>query len=57
MSIDKINDLHSKLDQITAAGGADKIAKQHKAGKLTARERINLLMDPGSFIELDAFVK
>jgi len=57
MSIDKINDLHSKLDQITAAGGADRIAKQHKAGKLTARERINLLMDPDSFIELDAFVK
>ena len=57
MSIDKINDLHNKLDQITAAGGDDKIAKQHKAGKLTARERIDLLMDPGSFIELDAFVK
>ncbi|HPL98865.1 MAG TPA: carboxyl transferase domain-containing protein, partial [Bacillota bacterium] len=57
MSIDKINDLHSKLDQITAAGGADRIAKQHKAGKLTARERINLLMDSDSFIELDAFVK
>ena len=57
MSIDKINELHSKLDKITAAGGDDKIAKQHKAGKLTARERIDLLMDPGSFIELDAFVK
>ena len=57
MSIDKINDLHSKLDKITAAGGDDKIAKQHKAGKLTARERINLLMDPDSFVELDAFVK
>ena len=57
MSIDKINDLHSKLDKITAAGGDDKIARQHKAGKLTARERINLLMDPDSFIELDAFVK
>ena len=57
MSIDKINELHSKLDKITAAGGDDKIAKQHKAGKLTARERINLLMDPDSFIELDAFVK
>ena len=57
MSIDKINELHSKLDKITAAGGDDKIAKQHKAGKLTARERINLLMDPDSFVELDAFVK
>ena len=55
MSIDKINDLH-RLDKI-AAGGANRIEKQHKAGKLTARERINLLMDPGSFIELDAFVK
>jgi len=57
MSIDKINDLHSRLDKITAAGGADRIEKQHKAGKLTARERINLLMDPDSFVELDAFVK
>lgn len=57
MSIDKINDLHSRLEKIEQAGGADRVAKQHKAGKMTARERINLLMDPGSFVELDAFVK
>lgn len=38
------------------AGGADRIQKQHAAGKLTARERIDLLMDPGSFVELDKFV-
>jgi propionyl-CoA carboxylase beta chain len=38
-------------------GGADKLAAQHKRGKLTARERIDLLLDPGSFEELDAFVK
>lgn len=57
MSMEKINDLHSMLDKITAGGGADKIAKQHKSGKLTARERIDLLMDPESFAELDAFVK
>ena len=37
-------------------GGKDRIAKQHKAGKLTARERIDLLLDPGTFVELDRFV-
>lgn len=36
-----------------AGGGKDKIEKQHKAGKLAARERIELLLDPGSFVELD----
>lgn len=57
MSVDKINDLHSRLEKIEEGGGPDRIAKQHKAGKLTARERLNLLMDPGSFVEIDAFVK
>ena len=38
------------------AGGADRIGKQHAAGKLTARERIDLLLDPASFNELDKFV-
>ena len=37
-------------------GGEERIAKQHEAGKLTARERIDLLLDPGSFVELDKFV-
>jgi len=37
-------------------GGEARIAKQHASGKLTARERLALLLDPGSFIELDAFV-
>jgi propionyl-CoA carboxylase beta chain len=37
-------------------GGQERIDKQHQAGKLTARERIELLMDPGSFVELDRFV-
>ena len=48
------------LEQMRAAsregGGAARIAKQHEAGKLTARERLDLLLDPGSFVELDAFV-
>ncbi|NVJ02359.1 acyl-CoA carboxylase subunit beta [Myxococcus sp. AM009] len=42
--------------QAELGGGADRIAKQHEAGKLTARERIDLLLDPGSFCELDKFV-
>ena len=37
------------------AGGADRIAKQHAGGRLTARERIERLLDPGSFVELDRF--
>ncbi|MFH0900983.1 MAG: acyl-CoA carboxylase subunit beta [Pseudomonadota bacterium] len=37
-------------------GGQERIERQHKAGKLTARERIDLLLDPGSFVELDKLV-
>ncbi len=48
------------LDELNAkallGGGADRIKKQHEGGKLTARERIDLLLDPGSFIEFDRFV-
>ena len=49
-----------RLDAMRAAakmgGGADRIERQHAAGKLTARERLDLLLDPDSFVELDAFV-
>jgi propionyl-CoA carboxylase beta chain len=41
--------------QAELGGGADRIEKQHQEGKLTARERLELLLDPGSFIELDKF--
>ncbi len=51
----KLADLQARRAQIAEGGGAEKTAKQHDAGKLTARERINLLFDEGSFIELDAF--
>lgn len=47
MSMEKINDLHNMLEKITAGGGADKTAKQHKSGKLTARERIKSAYGPG----------
>jgi len=47
-----------KRDQLAELGGGqEKIDKQHKAGKLTARERINLLLDAGTFQELDKFVR
>lgn len=42
--------------QALEGGGPDRIAAQHAKGKLTARERVDLLLDPGSFEELDAFV-
>ncbi len=49
----------ARLDRLDAeaerGGGAARIARQHEAGKLTARERIALLLDPGSFVELDRF--
>ena len=38
------------------AGGAERVARQHKAGKLTARERVALLCDPDSFVEMDQLV-
>lgn len=48
--------LREKIEEGKAGGGAPRIATQHKKGKLTARERINLLMDPGSFEEIGALV-
>ena len=42
--------------QAELGGGTERIAKQHEAGKLTARERVDLLLDPGTFVELDKFV-
>ena len=54
---EKINDLHLRKKKIENGGGDDKIAKQHASGKMTARERINMLLDEGSFVEIDAFVK
>lgn len=57
MAIDKLEDLRQRRAKIELGGGEKRIASQHEKGKLTARERINLLFDEGSFVELDAFVK
>jgi acetyl-CoA carboxylase carboxyltransferase component len=47
-----VEDLHARRAQIKLGGGPEKIAKQHAAEKLTARERIDLLVDEGTFTEL-----
>ncbi len=45
------------MEQLSLLGGGqERVQKQHESGKLTARERIDLLLDPGSFCELDRFV-
>ncbi|MGB8952315.1 MAG: acyl-CoA carboxylase subunit beta [Candidatus Aminicenantales bacterium] len=52
----KINDLKQKVQSAELGGGEERIKKQHKAGKLTARERIRFLLDEGSFQEMDKLV-
>lgn len=54
---EKIKELLEKREQSKLGGGEDKIKSQHAKGKLTARERIDLLVDEGSFDEIDVFVK
>ncbi|HET7628516.1 MAG TPA: acyl-CoA carboxylase subunit beta [Bacillales bacterium] len=54
---DKINELYDKRREVELGGGDERIAKQHEKGKLTARERIDVLLDEGSFVELDPFVR
>jgi propionyl-CoA carboxylase beta chain len=51
----KITELRKLREQALAGGGARRIDAQHKRGKLTARERIQLLFRPGTFEELDQF--
>lgn len=53
---EKIKELMDKRDQARLGGGEKRIESQHKKGKLTARERIDLLLDEGSFEEFDMFV-
>lgn len=51
-----IKDLSARRDKVRLGGGPERIAKQHENGKLTARERLERFLDPGSFEELDMFV-
>lgn len=56
-TLKKLDQLRQNKQTIELGGGEKRIAKQHEKGKLTARERIQLLFDAGSFVELDAFIK
>ncbi|MCP3870148.1 MAG: acyl-CoA carboxylase subunit beta [Gammaproteobacteria bacterium] len=54
---DHINELNRRRDEVALGGGAGRIKKQHERGKLSARERVGLLLDQGSFQEQYAFAK
>jgi propionyl-CoA carboxylase beta chain len=56
MTLDKIADLERLRESRLEGGGRERIERQHAEGKLTAHERIELLLDPGSFFELDPLV-
>jgi propionyl-CoA carboxylase beta chain len=53
----RLADLTRRLDEAAHAGSARAVEKQHARGKGTARERIGLLLDPGSFVELDELAR
>ena len=57
MTTDKIADLEQTRDRLKQGGGSERVAKQHKSGKLTARERVTLLLDRDSFQEAGLFAK
>jgi len=57
MAANKLEELREKKARIALGGGEDKIKSQHDRGKLTARERIDLLFDENTFVEMDMFVK
>jgi len=55
--VEKIRELREMEARVRAMGGEAAVAKQHRSGKLTARERLDLFFDPGTFRETDLFVK
>ena len=52
----QVEELERRLQQSRSGGGAGRIDRQHASGKMTARERVDLLLDPGSWVEIDALV-
>lgn len=56
-TMEKLSDLQQRRAYVEQGGGDAKAKKQHDAGKLLARERLAKLLDEGSFVEIDAFVK
>jgi propionyl-CoA carboxylase beta chain len=54
---EKINELYDRRRSVQMGGGDEKIDKQHEKGKLTARERIDMLLDDDSFVEINPFIE
>src|SRR5579871_5606034 len=52
----RLQDLEKRNELAMQGGGANRIAKHKQGGRLTARERLDVLLDPGSFVEIDRFV-
>jgi methylmalonyl-CoA carboxyltransferase 12S subunit len=52
-----VTELRQKKEHLKEGGGGDRLAKQKEQGKLTARERIDALVDPGSFEEIGLFAQ
>jgi len=53
---ERLKELWQRREKARLGGGKERIERQHKQGKLTARERLEILLDEGSFVELDPFV-
>jgi propionyl-CoA carboxylase beta chain len=53
---EKLEQLESRIAESELGGGAERLKAQHAKGKLSARERLDLLLDSGSFVEFDRFV-
>ena len=53
---EKVELLRQKQQKVLLGGGQKRIDKQHASEKLTARERVGILLDPGTFVELDQFI-
>ena len=53
----KLDQLRERAQQAEASGGAARVEKQHAAGKMTARERVDFLLDEGTFQEFDKLVE
>ena len=52
----EVEQLRNRKAQGRLGGGMERVEAQHKRGRMTARERIDMMMDKGSFREIDAFV-
>ena len=55
-TLGRLRDLEKKNESAFVGGGTDRVTKHKQGGRLTARERLDVLLDPGSFVEIDRFV-